>query len=364
MSKLQYLDPLKPLDQSLVLKTPKRIENSKNSNLEQNSKSDLFKPINVFGDSDVDLSKDTKSLEVLKLPEAPDIKKLSILDHKNRSPRSLRFMNIEEAKKSRKMNPLYYKTRDMHASYNSLMNKLYPKNFESNDSILNKSFEIPEEPKNEDPQNPLDSWCHENKKDSLEASLPENPKGSLELKEFKRHENTKGSLDAWRPEKSLQDYLDNLEVVETYNDHSLSVNPKNYDLEDSIISIIDEPNLSKKKCLVWYEGETIPYGKFRQNPDNIIFVVGEDAYGYSKKLLFEEYQETVKRKVKNSLNSHDVSRQNIYFDLNLNWEDNETLWIPLNQILRVLEYSHPVYEIQKMKYSIHVWNLVPVKLKL
>lgn len=337
MSKLQYLDPLKPLDQSLVLKSPKKIENSKNSDLEKNSKSDLFKPINVFGDSDVDSSKNTKSPEVLKLPEAPDIKKLSSIDHKNRSPRSLRFMNIEEAKKSRKMNPLYYKTRDMHASYNSLMNKLYPNDIKSNNSISDKSFEISEEPKNEDPQNPLDAWRPENKKDSLE------------LKEFLKS-----------PEKSLQDYLDKLEVFETYNDHSLSVNPKNYDLEDSVIEIVDEPNLSKKKCLVWYEGETIPYGKFRQNPDNIIFVVGEDAYGYSKKLLFEEYQETVKRKVKNSL---DVSRQNIYFDLNLNWEDNETLWIPLNQILRILEYSHPVYEIQKMKYSIHVWNLVPVKLK-
>ncbi len=181
--------------------------------------------------------------------------------------------------------------------------------------------------------------------------------------------------------KSLQSYLDNLEAIDSYTSTSLCVNPKNYDLEEDsslctgIIEVLEDPNLTKKKCMVWWQGETIPYGKFRQNPDNIIFIVGEDAYGYSKKDLFEEYQETIKRKVKDlrpsmSNSSTDSSHtknlysdRNIYFDLNLNWEDNETLWISMNQILRVLEYSHPVYEIQKMKYSMHVWNLVPVKLK-
>jgi hypothetical protein len=348
MSKLQFLDPLKPLDQSLILKSPKRIESSKNSNLEQNSNLDLFKPINVFGD--LDSSKDVKRPEILKLPEAPDIKKLSIPDYKNRSPRSLRFMNLkdfknEEAKKSRRMNPLYYKTRDMHTSYNSLMNKLYPN--ESKNKDLESVDSISEDPQNEDPQNTFEF-----------LKCPDNPK------DFSGSE-TSLNISGRSSKNSLQDYLNNLEALETYTDHSLSVNPKNYDLEDSVIEIIDDPNLTKKKCMVWWEGETIPYGKFRQNPDNIIFVVGEDAYGYSKKILFEEYQETVKRKVKNSLNSQDVSRESkgIYFDLNLNWEDNETLWIPLNQVLRILEYSHPVYEIQKMKYSIHVWNLVPVRLK-
>jgi hypothetical protein len=145
-------------------------------------------------------------------------------------------------------------------------------------------------------------------------------------------------------------------VQEKFSLLATSLKPKDYELEDSLDilcpenpmdSLIEMLDISKKKCVVWYEGETIPYVKFRENPDHIIFFVGEDAYGYSKKILFEEYSKT----------------RTIYFDLNLNWEDNETLWIPMSQIAKLLEFSHPVYEIQKMKYSMSVWNLIPVKLK-
>jgi hypothetical protein len=365
MSKLEYLEPLKPLDTLHALKRPDSKDPKSIALYPKDS--DFFKPINVFGPPDPKLSHDNPKVNIE--TSAPDLRTLRVQDSmclrilRVQKPENVKFKSPYNQKpkyiqnvNSKLMNPNYYKTRDIHASYNSLMNNLYPKETVSCDEDLSQteglntvSLELVQnDVVVEDPVN----VNHE--RSALDVPRTEGLKKSIPEKQ-KRLEAS----------KDLQNYLDSLEAVESYTSNAMSVNPKNHELEEDLeekffweqsIEIIQDPNLTKKQCMVWWEGDTISYGKFRQNPDNIIFVVGEDAYGYSKQDLFKEYQETMKKKNKGLDRS-------IYFDLNLNWEDNETLWIPMNQILRVLEYSHPVYEIQKMKYSMHVWNLVPVKLK-
>ena len=380
MSKLEYLEPLKPLDTLHALKRPDPKDPKSIALYPKDS--DFFKPINVFGPSDPGLSSDNPKVNIE--TSAPDLRILRVQKPENvkfKSPYNQKPKYIQNVN-SKLMNPNYYKTRDIHASYNSLMNNLYPKETVSCDEDLSHaeglriqgiqgiqgatrlsivSLEPVQNDVVEDPVNvnhERSALDVEHPRDLVPKTEGPSPKKSISEKQ-KRPEAS----------KDLQNYLDSLEAVESYTSNAMCVNPKNHELEEDLeekffweqsIEIIQDPNLTKKQCMVWWEGETISYGKFRQNPDNIIFIVGEDAYGYSKQDLFKEYQETMKKKTKDTKNQ---GSSNIYFDLNLNWEDNETLWIPMNQILRVLEYSHPVYEIQKMKYSMHVWNLVPVKLK-
>jgi len=134
--------------------------------------------------------------------------------------------------------------------------------------------------------------------------------------------------------------------------------------------------LSKKEVIVWKDGIQIPYKTFRQGPmgeDGIIFVLpplefplrpgdlefplrpgdleqsSEDTsylkegyldeknylfIGYSKKQLYEEYM-TV---------GHDT-----FFILDI--IEEESYYIPMHQIVRILEYSHPMYLIEKSNTS-------------
>jgi hypothetical protein len=258
----------------------------------------------------------------------------------------------------------------MHTEYNSLMNSLYP----GTETFVSDISEPPAEAK---------ALCpRDSDRGSAEPEVSEDPIQLSNVLEVPKIQETKTQnnpnrttfqtfqkvhvprpeplLHVPRPEPllheplndqnrqkfkaSLHELFETSEATRNAVECSKVIVPKEYDLNELLIEVLD---ISKKSCVVWYEGETVSYAKFRENPEHILFFVGEDAYGYSKKLLFEEYQKS----------------KGIYFDLNLNWEDNETLWIPMSQIAKLLEFSHPVYEIQKMKYSMSVWNLIPVKLK-
>ena len=314
-SKLQHLEPLKPLN----------LEGLKSSGLKPLK--NLTTPINVFGGSEPS-GKNEVSVDSSKV---------------NKSPRSF-YGSV-----SGRINPLHYKTRDMCKDYNSLMNSLYPRTEgsdgnEVSESLKSKVSSELEETSEEDPS----KIC--NQKPSKENSEDLNLLGISELKERTEDLN-------------LRMFCQELEMkhnIESKILCSLEPKAKDYDLEEAIIETLP---YSKKKCVVWWEGETIPYNKFRENPEYILFFVGEDAYGYSKKCLYEEYikESLGQRPGMQSLNRDTKNR--VYFDLDLNWEDGEILWIPMSQILRILEFSHPVYELQKTKFSNKVWNAIPVKLQ-
>jgi hypothetical protein len=361
--KLEYLEPLKPLNLEKLKMNVSGIsgtrgfgtcdsEGSKTFGPGSQDPKDqsLFTPINVFGNSSE--------------PKVPDVLEQK-LRHGDMEPKVLNLPNTygfknKKPRNSKILNPLYYKTRSMHAEYNSLMNSLYPGTDTSGSGGLEhtepKVLEPPEPDVSEDPI--------ENPEKPEQNNVPNVP-NVLEVPNIQETYNQKNPnrttfqkshepLNDQNRQKfraSLQELFEASEASRNVLECSKAIKPKEYDLNESLIEVLD---ISKKSCVVWYEGITIPYAKFRENPEHIIFFVGEDAYGYSKKLLFEEYTKS---------NSSMYSDRSIYFDLNLNWEDNETLWIPMSQIAKLLEFSHPVYEIQKMKYSMSVWNLIPVKLK-
>jgi hypothetical protein len=304
--KLQALEPLKPLDISKTVNFQKHLSKPTLPN-------DLLSPINVFGG----------------VKEEPEGSK-----HVNKSPRI--FYGAIDGR----INPLHYKTRDMCKDYNSLMNKLYPNEDKGSvieDKSLSNDVSMIEDKSIED-------------KSSIEEdpSLICNPKSSI----IDRSNIEKESLS--KLEKLCND-MEMKHSIESKIITSLEPNPKEYELEDAIIETL---SCSKKKCVIWWEGVTIPYNKFRENNDNVIFFVGEDAYGYSKKSLYEEYMKSQY----DTKSRHEV-KSRVYFDLDLNWEDGEILWVPMSQILRILEFSHPVYELQKTKFSTKVWNTIPVKLQ-
>ena len=83
MSKLEYLEPLKPLPNVSVMKRPEKDSTTHN---------ELFTPINVFGCTDDKTSKNH--------PEPPNLQTL-----KNQRPKFIQDGT------SKRMNPLYYKTK-------------------------------------------------------------------------------------------------------------------------------------------------------------------------------------------------------------------------------------------------------------
>jgi hypothetical protein len=316
--KLQHLEPLKPLDISKTIGTKSLKPKDSFKDLVPINPN-LISPINVFGDSN-----SSEGFEV------------GTTSKVNKSPRSI-YGSVDG-----RMNPLHYKTRDMCKDYNSLMNSLYPKE----SSLMTE--EVSKEDSSEDPSSvaptvPVISVLHLNRTNELKECSKLS--GVSELKECSKLE-------------TLCQELEMKHNIESKIMYSLEPKAKDYELEDAIIESLP---YSKKKCLVWWEGETIPYSKFRENSENILFFVGEDAYGYSKKSLYEEYIKEFTYPRSGTL-KHDVKNR-VYFDLDLNWEDGEILWVPMSQILRILEFSHPVYELQKTKFSNKVWNAIPVKLQ-
>lgn len=189
------------------------------------------------------------------------------------------------------------------ASYNSLMNKLESK----------KKREEEEKEKEEEIMTPLPNQIIE---PEIKTSKPEVSKPETKS-EVKTSYFTK-----WEQEPILH--------------------PKTEEMEEKMIETIP---IKKKDCKVLsLENEMVSYQKFRENPDHIIFLFQDIFYGYSKKSLFEDYKEC---------------HQKLYFILNL---EEESLWIPMGQITQLLEYSHPVYEVEKTKFSIHLYSLKAIKL--
>jgi hypothetical protein len=337
--KLEYLEPLKPLNVEKLkmnVSGTQNVHSMEREHLENvepkipKLNSELFAPINVFGD--------------LKNPEDQSSAERTFCVPK--TIQNQRFQNKKPGSKI--LNPLYYKTRSMHTEYNSLMNSLYPgteipEMVVSEPSVLRTELERSSELRTEGSEAKQTETLYS--EDPVEPSEPSVLSPSDKVQDL-------GSVNRQNVKASLQELFETSEATRSALECSKVIIPKNYDLEESLDIICLD--ISKKNCVVWYEGITISYAKFRENPEHIVFFVGTDAYGYSKKMLFEEYT---------SSRSSMYSDRSIYFDLNLNWEDNETLWIPMSQIAKLLEFSHPVYEIQKMKYSMSVWNLIPVKLK-
>jgi hypothetical protein len=105
--------------------------------------------------------------------------------------------------------------------------------------------------------------------------------------------------------------------------------------------------------------DSVPYLKFRKNPDNIVFVTSEDLdlefFGYSKKELWNEVQsESLKEQ-----SSKSFGTTKLFFTLQI--VEEEDYHIPTAQIEHILENSHPIYAIEKDKRSFHLYNLIPVE---
>jgi len=91
--------------------------------------------------------------------------------------------------------------------------------------------------------------------------------------------------------------------------------------------------------------DSLPYLKFRKNPDNIVFVIDEEFFGYSRKELLNELSQTT----------------NIPLFFNLQIVEEEDYHIPIQQIKTILESPHPIYSIEKQKGSFHLYDLIPVE---
>lgn len=143
--------------------------------------------------------------------------------------------------------------------------------------------------------------------------------------------------------------------------------PKTEDIDEDVIVKI---NISKKDCKVRVKGSKDPldvtsyflksYSSVRENTDNIIFGIksqsdidSEDSlkfYCGSKQAIFDDYTSQHKQ---------------LYFHLKL-WTSKDSVtvfWIPTVQIISLLEYSHPVYEIEKTKFSMNLYSLIPLELR-
>jgi hypothetical protein len=149
----------------------------------------------------------------------------------------------------------------------------------------------------------------------------------------------------------------------------LCIFPKHDDFELSCEILPKDVALSKKTTKVWFDGVEIPYKQFRSMQelcpeDKIIFVLPPESeipeqnldrrseeflgidspagglqtedpknylfIGYSKKQLYEEYM----------LVGYDD-----FFILNI--IEEESYMIPMYQIVRILEYSHVMYLLEK-----------------
>jgi hypothetical protein len=149
-------------------------------------------------------------------------------------------------------------------------------------------------------------------------------------------------LQVPRPEQKLQKEnafqlfpKHDFESLESYSETL----PKSYiDSETGETKLI-----SKKTVEVWCNGIPMCYKDFRNSSpeDSLLFILGpegsqeclDNSYlfiGYSKKQLYEEY----------TLVAHDS-----FFVLDI--IEEESYVIPMHQIVRILEYSHVMYLIEK-----------------
>ena len=119
---------------------------------------------------------------------------------------------------------------------------------------------------------------------------------------------------------------------------------------------------------VFYESDFISYKKARENTDNILFVLPPDDENdilfitYSKKQLYEEYMKTMGINLKNSSSGSNPKTlcSNLFFVLDL--IEEESYHIPMSHIVRILEYPHPMYLVERSSYSFHVYLTRPCKI--
>jgi hypothetical protein len=146
--------------------------------------------------------------------------------------------------------------------------------------------------------------------------------------------------------------------------------PKDVELEDSEIIILKDGNGNRYDKIkeggpkVFYENDFISYKKARENTDIVIFYLPPEIdeeldalfIAYSKKQIYEEYTESF-----NSSGSlGGVKNSPLFFVLDL--IEEESYHIPMSHIVRILEYPHPMYLIEKSSYSFHIYLTHPCKL--
>ena len=297
------LQNLKPMPKTILprLETPEGFEKKKEVKLATN----ILAPINVG----------------LLSPVGPDLRNIGI-----------QVVSRKELKTRGSTNLL--------KSYNSLMNKLEPKVSENKDSF---NSETPEE------MNPLIL-----EEIRSETKMEENPSEDLNLNTHTlKYEESESIPEIVRPikpkvaldMKKLTKVLEDDPLNPTVDNQPVFLQAKNEDLDEEYIECI---NISKKDCKVieYKTGKKISYSKARENTDFIIIKLEDKFYSYSKKDLYEQYMRC---------------HSQMYFHLKI-CEDSEIFWIPMIQIVRVLEYSHPVYEIEKTKFSMNLYNLKAIKL--
>jgi hypothetical protein len=230
------------------------------------------------------------------------------------------------------------------SEYNAFMNKI-----QSFETSVNHDMTVPTDAETKLPSsqfqkiNPLELDSGLDRNDAIERER---------VFPMKKEESKK------LPEQLLQDIpelqTDGLgtSVHSVHSVHSLHIFPK--DDSNNFEQSSEHIPLSKKDVLVWNDGIQMSYKSFRQGPtseDGIIFVLPpvdiqngipediESSYmfiGYSKKQLYEEYM----------IVGHDT-----FFILNV--IEEESYYIPMHQIVRILEYSHPMYLLEKMQ-SLHI----------
>ena len=139
--------------------------------------------------------------------------------------------------------------------------------------------------------------------------------------------------------------------------------PKDIDLEDSeVIVLKDEKGNRYNKIKdggpkVFYENDFISYKKARENTDTILFYIPPEIdeeldalfIAYSKKQLYEDYIDRF-----NSSGSLPL-----FFVLDL--IEEESYHVPMSHIVRILEYPHPMYLIEKTS-SFRVYLTRPCKI--
>jgi len=313
----QKLENLKPLPKTILPKlgTPSNIR--QNSNISQNPeiRDNFLAPIQIC-------------------PPAPDLNKISLKSKDN-------LKRLTEHKFAK--------------SYNSLINSLEPKESESNyepeiqeetiNPLIAKALEEEGETQDsfrnleslETVYNPKDSKDSKDSKFLKESEDPSNPK---DIKQISKDPLKSLDLVIFKPEETEQ---------------LLFLQAKTEDLDEDVIETV---KISRKECrVVDFKNKRIcKYSEARDNTDNLILKYGDYFYSYSKQGIYDQYE-----KCHQQLYFH--FKLHLIQDTKLPLEfDTENFCIPMIQIVRVLEYSHPVYEIEKTKFTMNLFNLKPIKL--
>ena len=330
------------------------------------------------------------SLSGFKVPEAPKLSKLTKVKPKEPSGSEGSFKLFERA-----LNPI---DLTFGKSYNSLMNQI-------------RSKELGEKSPNSEGEKSPNSEGEEDS-ESEEESLNPLIKAEIESEESLDPKDLKNLEEPLDPSNS-KDYIfispknhvlnlrrdspvsegipsevlgipktkqsaESLKLHELLEDSEPLLRPKTEGSEDLDEELIETLKISKKECKVFdslNKNKLYSYSKIRENTDNLIFCIKEDMnessliqkedlsetlykfYSYSKLEIYNQYS-----KCHSQMYFHLKIRKYKIYGASIESNDLEIFWIPMIQIVRLLEYSHPVYEIEKTKFSMNLYNLKPVRL--